>query len=618
MQLIGPYEIRGELGRGAMAVVWRGYDPAIGRDLALKEPKIDDSLDPATREELVSRFIREGKTAGRLNHPGIVTIYNADVYDGRPVIAMELIEGETLSELMRRGRLPLGAAVSIAEQLLDALAYAHERGVVHRDVKPDNVFITNEGRVKLADFGIAHAGGGTALTQAGTVMGTPGYMAPEQVRGEAVDARADLFSVGVMLFETLAGENPFMADGAHPTTIMYRVLNEPLPDVRTALPEATEGLAATIALATAKDSAQRFASAADMRQALLGEVAVAMPKAAKAAGGKRKGLLVAAGVLAVAVVGVLVASVLPGPATEVASPDGTSTAAGASTQKVDGITAQELLVVAEDLRGIRAGVELVLDDVGELDASDGQLHYPDHASQGMGLLDTGAIKRSRDEAAKGASSVDPLIVEASLALQKQADALLVYHTAIEDEYGGGEVPYQLGLARYYDWYATSLLSGDQARIDAVRTLHQATVALPQGLDLWFPYVEDQGPPVITLSGSGPDTGYTFSWDYLTGVTVAGEMQDSPTEELELFWMGFPEWTEVDIAFPERLSGMQVYSYSGSSSGWWDWADPRITDGNGFPTRYPAAVYELVLSSGGSGWETLPMFAVAPAGEGALR
>lgn len=273
---IGPYEIRGELGRGAMAVVWRAFDPSVGREVAIKEPKLDDSLDPALREELVARFIREGKTAGGLNHHGIVTIYGADVFDGRPAIIMELIEGSTLAELLRRGPLTVEVAVNIADQLLEAVGFAHAKGVVHRDIKPENVFITSDGRVKLTDFGIAHVGAGTALTQAGTVMGTPGYMAPEQIRGEDVDARADLFAISVILHEMLTGANSFL-DDAHPTTVMYRVLNEALPDVRSLAPNVPDWIAATIAVASAKSSSERFTSAHAMRQALQGEVAVAMP-----------------------------------------------------------------------------------------------------------------------------------------------------------------------------------------------------------------------------------------------------------------------------------------------------------------------------------------------------
>ncbi|MEI7813922.1 MAG: protein kinase [Coriobacteriia bacterium] len=279
---IGPYELRGELGRGAMAVVWRAWDTSLRREVALKEAHIPHGTSLATATELSDRFVREARAVASLSHPNIVTLYAADVYDGRPVIAMELIEGDTLADLLARGRLPVHAALGILEQLLDAVGYAHSKGVVHRDIKPENVFVTPDGRVKLTDFGIAHVGSGTALTQAGTVMGTPGYMAPEQVTGSAVDGRADIFSTGVLAYEMLTGSNPFIADGAHPTTVMYRVLNEDLPDVRQTLPDTSEGVAATIAVATAKNPARRFTTAEDMKAALCGDVALAMPKAARA------------------------------------------------------------------------------------------------------------------------------------------------------------------------------------------------------------------------------------------------------------------------------------------------------------------------------------------------
>ena len=281
---LGPYELRGELGRGAMAVVWRAYDTSLRRVVALKEAHVPHGTAPATATELSDRFVREARAVAGLSHPNIVTVFSADVYDGRPVIAMELIEGDTLSDLLATGRLAIPAAMGILDQLLDAVGYAHSKGVVHRDIKPENVFVTPDGRVKLTDFGIAHVGAGTALTQAGTVMGTPGYMAPEQVTGSAVDGRADIFSVGVLAYEMLTGSNPFIADGAHPTTVMYRVLNEDLPDVRLTLADAPEELAATIAIATAKDPAQRFSTAEEMKAALRGDVAVAMPRATKVGG----------------------------------------------------------------------------------------------------------------------------------------------------------------------------------------------------------------------------------------------------------------------------------------------------------------------------------------------
>ncbi len=271
-ETLGPYELRGELGRGAMAVVWRAWDPKLEREVAIKEPVLPAGVDPATAADLAARFVREGKAAAALNHPGIVTIYAADVYDGRPAIVMEIIEGETLSSVLERGPLSAGAALAVLDQLLDAVGYAHVRSVVHRDIKPDNVFVTTDGRVKLADFGIAHVGTGAALTQAGTVMGTPGYMSPEQVTGQPVDSRADIFAIGVVAYEMLTGRNPFGAtDGVAPTTVMYRIVHEGLPQ----LPAATiagipADIATVLAVATAKDPSQRFGDAQAFRSALQG------------------------------------------------------------------------------------------------------------------------------------------------------------------------------------------------------------------------------------------------------------------------------------------------------------------------------------------------------------
>lgn len=269
---LGPYELRGELGRGAMAVVWRAWDPALEREVAIKEPMIPPGLDAETAAELTARFVREGKAAAGLNHRGIVTIYVADVYEGRPAIVMELIKGETLSEVLARGPLSPGGALAVLDQLLDAVGYAHSRGVVHRDIKPDNVFVTVDGRVKLADFGIAHVGTSSALTQAGTVMGTPGYMAPEQVTGQPVDARADVFAIGALAYEMLTGLNPFGAGaGVATTTVMYRIVHEPMPQLPGQLTAALpEPFSRVLSAAVAKDPADRFADAAAFRSALAG------------------------------------------------------------------------------------------------------------------------------------------------------------------------------------------------------------------------------------------------------------------------------------------------------------------------------------------------------------
>lgn len=269
-EYLGPFELRGEIGRGAMAVVWRGYDPTLDREVALKEPFVAPGTDPAVAAELAARFIREGRAAARLNHPGIVTIYSAEVYDGRSVIAMELIDGRTLADIVDCGPLDPASTTALIDQLLAAVGYAHAAGVVHRDIKPDNVFVTSDGRAKLADFGIAHVGADASLTMAGSVMGTPGYMSPEQIAGQPVDARADLFAVGVMAHEMLTGRNPYGAtEGTAATTVMYRIVHEPLPALGLRTPAGVD-LDSVLAVATAKDPAQRFSDAAGFRAALSG------------------------------------------------------------------------------------------------------------------------------------------------------------------------------------------------------------------------------------------------------------------------------------------------------------------------------------------------------------
>lgn len=271
MGRIGPYELRGELGRGAMARVWRAWDPNLEREVAIKEPLFDYSLSKDVLEEMGRRFVTEGRTAARLNHPGIVTIHAANVWDGRPAIVMELVEGTTLADVLDRDPLSPHEALHVLDQLLDAVGYAHACGVIHRDIKPDNVFISSDGRVKLADFGIAHVDSwATRSTMAGVVLGTPGYMSPEQAIGAKVDARSDLFSIGVVAYEMLVGTNPFGSGDA--TTLLYRIVHEPAPE----LPEsATEGLPAdlrpAIMAALAKDPADRPQSAEDMRRMLHGE-----------------------------------------------------------------------------------------------------------------------------------------------------------------------------------------------------------------------------------------------------------------------------------------------------------------------------------------------------------
>ena len=290
---LGPYELRGELGRGAMARVWRAWDPNLQREVAIKEPLYDSRLSEALLEELGRRFVAEGRTAARLSHPGIVTIYAADVWDGRPAIVMELIEGETLAQRLTHGSLTAQESLDVLDQLLDAVGYAHARSVVHRDIKPDNIFLGNDGRVKLADFGIARIDGsvGTIGTVAGTVLGTPGYMSPEQATGGAVDPRSDIFSVGTVAYEMLTGSNPFGAGyGTDATTLIYRIVHEPAPELPASVAAGLPvDLRPAIMCALAKDPADRPQSARDFKAMLHGQMEAPAASAAWYGGGADRG-----------------------------------------------------------------------------------------------------------------------------------------------------------------------------------------------------------------------------------------------------------------------------------------------------------------------------------------
>jgi serine/threonine protein kinase len=219
---LGKYEIRGELGQGAMGIVYDGFDPMIGRRVALKTVR-RDQLERAEAEEILARFKREAQAAGRLNHPNIVSIYEYGEDNGTAFIAMEFVEGRELKDYFDGSeRFPMAEIVRIMGQLLEALDFSHKNGVVHRDIKPANIILLKDGTVKVADFGIARVESSN-LTQAGSVLGTPSYMSPEQFMGQTVDGRSDLFSAGVILYQFLTGEKPFT--GAL-TTIMHKVLKE--------------------------------------------------------------------------------------------------------------------------------------------------------------------------------------------------------------------------------------------------------------------------------------------------------------------------------------------------------------------------------------------------------
>lgn len=263
---IGKYQINGVLGRGAMGVVYKGYDPNIARPVAIKT--IHKSL-LATEmgQELLQRFRNEAQAVGRLTHSNVVSIFDFDIEEGMPFFVMELVEGRELKSLIKEGhRFSVEEIVDIIGQILDGLSYTHGLGIVHRDIKPANIFILNgSGTVKIADFGIARVDN-SELTQVGSVLGTPSYMSPEQCTGSHVDARSDLFSVGVLMYELLTGRKAFKGDNSN--TIMHNVVHgEPQnpSELNGELPKAFDPL---VKKALAKKVDQRFQSAEEFKEAL--------------------------------------------------------------------------------------------------------------------------------------------------------------------------------------------------------------------------------------------------------------------------------------------------------------------------------------------------------------
>jgi serine/threonine-protein kinase len=263
---LGKYAIRGALGKGAMGIVYKGYDPTIERFVAIKTIR-KDLVDPEVVQQYMVRFKNEARAAGRLHHPNIVAVYEYGEDETVAYIAMEYVEGMGLREhLNRHDTFDFAQLVSLMTQLLDALEFAHGRGVVHRDVKPSNLIVTDSGALKVADFGIARVDTSN-LTSAGMVIGTPSYMSPEQCRGLDVDPRSDLFSAGVVLYELLTGEKPFRGNLE---AVAYKICHtDPAPPStlsRLALPAEVDKLVAT---ALAKAPENRYQSARAFREALV-------------------------------------------------------------------------------------------------------------------------------------------------------------------------------------------------------------------------------------------------------------------------------------------------------------------------------------------------------------
>lgn len=255
---LGRYEIIGELGQGAMGIVYKAKDPLIDRIVAIKTISLNLALEE--KEEYEARFYQEAKAAGRLSHPNIVTIYDVGKSGDVAYIAMEFLQGRELRDVLNEEPLlPIDHVLDIVVQVAQGLAYAHEHGIVHRDVKPANIMVVRDGHVKITDFGIARMASTSVRTQTGMVLGSPKYMSPEQVMGRPIDQRSDIFSLGVMLYEMLTGQVPF--NGENVNAIMYQILNavpSPLNTLNPAVPDMLNFIVAK-ALAKAPDDRYRDA-----------------------------------------------------------------------------------------------------------------------------------------------------------------------------------------------------------------------------------------------------------------------------------------------------------------------------------------------------------------------
>jgi serine/threonine protein kinase len=269
-QKIGAYLLLEKLGKGGLGEVWKARDPRLNRIVALKFLTLEQSGSSSPHD-----LLREARAASALNHPNIITIFEVGESEGQPFLAMEFVEGETLRTRLNRPSLPMEEALKIAEQVIEGLAAAHRIGVVHRDLKPENIFLRVDGFVKLLDFGLAKIlpwgrestaefSPASGITESGAIMGTFAYMSPEQARGQPVRPTSDVFSLGIVLFEMLAGEHPFEAETSMDT--LSAILSREAPVLHLRAPRVPRELSEICSRALEKDASKRYASAIDVRE----------------------------------------------------------------------------------------------------------------------------------------------------------------------------------------------------------------------------------------------------------------------------------------------------------------------------------------------------------------
>jgi serine/threonine protein kinase len=266
--MLGRYQIDRELGRGAMGMVYLGHDPKIGRTVAIKTMSLAQEFEGEKLADVKARFFREAETAGRLNHPHIVTIYDVGEDQELSYIAMDYLKGDNLLAWTKpENLLPAVEVLELMMKVAEALDYANSKRVVHRDIKPANIIYDREsGTMKVTDFGVACLTD-TSKTKTGTILGSPSYMSPEQLAGQKVDGRSDLFSLGITLYQMLSGELPFIADSL--ASLMYKIANEKHPDIRMFRPELPACISQIINKALQKKAEDRFQTGAQMVKSLM-------------------------------------------------------------------------------------------------------------------------------------------------------------------------------------------------------------------------------------------------------------------------------------------------------------------------------------------------------------